>query len=110
MLRFMFIVRGMSEIDSASFACGTTERALDKVLELLGRRFQDISVTDRKGASTADEFQRAFQRRRLSIGASIGLSLLTLAGRVSLEIRRAPDGSLLSVTWGLAQYPLCLCC
>jgi hypothetical protein len=45
----MFIVRGMSEIDSASFACGTTERALDKVLELLGRRFQDISVTDRKG-------------------------------------------------------------
>jgi hypothetical protein len=25
-----------------------------------------------------------------------------------LEIRRAPDGSLLNVTWGLALYPLCL--
>jgi hypothetical protein len=57
----MFIVRGKSEIGSASFACGTTEQALDKVLELLGRRFQDISVTDPNGRRfTADEFQRAF--------------------------------------------------
>jgi hypothetical protein len=40
MLRFMFIVRGMSEIDSASFACGTTERALDKVLSCSGDAFR----------------------------------------------------------------------
>ncbi len=57
----MFVVRGMSQIGSASFACGTTEQALDKVLELLGRRFQELSVTDPKGRTwTADEFQRAF--------------------------------------------------
>jgi hypothetical protein len=57
----MFIVRGVSEIGTASFACGTTEQALERVLDLLGRLFQNISVTDSKGRTwTADEFQRVF--------------------------------------------------
>ena len=42
----MFIVRGKDLVGSKSLACGMTEQTLDKVLELLGRRFQDITVTD----------------------------------------------------------------
>ena len=57
----MFVVRGISADRPSSFACGTTEQALEKVLELIGRGFQDISVTNSKGRKfTADEFQRAF--------------------------------------------------
>ncbi len=55
----MFIVRGTNLVGFQSFAWGTTEQSLEKVLELRG--FQDISVTDPKGRRfTADEFQRAF--------------------------------------------------
>ena len=55
----MFIVRGMSPTGPVSFACGTGEQALKKLLELLGRSFQDITVTDPKGrCKTADEFLR----------------------------------------------------
>ena len=57
----MFIVRGTNLVGFQSFACGTTEQSLEKVLELIWRGFQDISVTDPKGRRfTADEFQRAF--------------------------------------------------
>ena len=63
----MFIVRGVSEIGPASFACGTTEQALERVLDLLGRLFQNISVADPKGRVwTADDFQRAFNRTRFA--------------------------------------------
>jgi hypothetical protein len=56
----MFIVRGISATGSSSFACGTTEQALKTVLELLGRGFQNVTVTDPKGQClTADEFLRA---------------------------------------------------
>jgi hypothetical protein len=51
----------VSEIGPASFACGTAEQALERVLELRGRLYQKISVTDPKGRTrTADEFQLAF--------------------------------------------------
>jgi hypothetical protein len=51
----------VSEIGPASFACGTRGQALERVLDLLGRLFQNISVTDPRGRTwTADEFQHAF--------------------------------------------------
>jgi hypothetical protein len=38
-------------------ACGTTEQAQERVLDLLGRLFQNISVADPKGRVwTADDF------------------------------------------------------
>jgi hypothetical protein len=55
----MFIVRGMTKTGSVSCACGTAEQALEKLLELIGRRLQEITVTDPKGrCMTADEFLR----------------------------------------------------
>jgi hypothetical protein len=49
----------MSQIGSTSFAYGTAEQALEKVLELVARRFQNITVTDPKARLwSADEFQR----------------------------------------------------
>jgi hypothetical protein len=55
----VFIVRGASEKSSVSIACGTAEQALEKLLDLLRRGFQDLTVTDPKGREwTADDFQR----------------------------------------------------
>ncbi|MBM0204684.1 hypothetical protein JNW90_17570 [Micromonospora sp. STR1s_5] len=55
----MFIVRGASEMGPVSIACGTSGQALEKVLQLLGRGFQNVTVTDPTGRSrSADEFLR----------------------------------------------------
>lgn len=57
----MFIVRGTSQLGPSSYACGTSEQALERVLDLLGRGFQGVSVADPKGRTwTGDEFQRVF--------------------------------------------------
>jgi len=55
----MFIVRSVSQTGVVSIACGTAEQALEKMRELLGRGFQNVTVTDPKGRRwNADEFQR----------------------------------------------------
>ncbi|BCM82202.1 hypothetical protein NS228_04365 [Methylobacterium indicum] len=50
----MYKVTGTDPTGRAlTFACGTDLQALDKVRELMGRGFRDISVADPKGRRTS---------------------------------------------------------
>jgi hypothetical protein len=55
----MFIVRGTCKAGFRSYACGTADQAYEKVTQLLGRGFENITVTDPSGrCRTAEEFLR----------------------------------------------------
>lgn len=45
----MYIVKANNHAGGVSFACGTSDQALDKADELGGRGFKDIRITDPKG-------------------------------------------------------------
>jgi hypothetical protein len=56
----MFIVRGSNETGSVSFACRTSVQVLEKVHELLGQGFKNVTIDDVAGRCwNCDEFLAA---------------------------------------------------
>jgi hypothetical protein len=54
----MFIVRGSNETGSVSFACRTSVQVLEKIHELLGQGFKNVTIDDvARRCWTSDEFQ-----------------------------------------------------